>query len=278
MIAKLKITVLIENQSSREELRAEHGLSLWVEADNRRLLFDTGQSAAFVENARTLGVNLADAEAVVLSHGHYDHGGGLAASPERFRHARLYVHPAAFDAKYVVPPGQAGRCNTAEFGGLDAIRSAIPNTILTEGPTEIMPNIYVTGAIPRRREYEDTGGPFFRDAAGTTPDPLSDDQAVYIATTNGLVVLLGCAHAGTVNTLDYVAELTSRQHVHAVLGGMHLCHSSEKRVRNTLAALQEYDPRWIGPCHCTGPDAVERIRAEFPDCFLAPASGAVFEF
>ena len=278
MIQKLKITVLIENHAGREDLLAEHGLSLWIEADNRCLLFDTGQSGAFVDNAGMLGIDLGDTEAVVLSHGHYDHGGGLAEAPERFHGVPLYVHPAAFDGKYSVTPEQGGRYNGAAFGGLEAIRAAIPGTVLTEQPTEILPGVWATGTIPRRHVYEVTGGPFYRDAEGTTPDPLMDDQALYIETEQGVVVLLGCAHAGMVNTLDYVADLTGRKSIAALIGGMHLIRASEGRMKKTLAALRMYDVRRIGPCHCTGGEAIERMKGEFGERVIEPAGGAVIEF
>ena len=277
MIEQLRITVLVENTAGRDDLVAEHGLALWIEADGRRILFDTGQGPALAPNAEALGINLADAHDVVLSHGHYDHTGGLAGLRDTLRNANLYVHPAAFDAKFGVTAVGA-RSIGASLGTLEELRREIPGLVPTTGPTEIVPGVSVTGEIPRRNDFEDVGGPFFRDEAGRLPDPLPDDQALYIDTPNGMVALLGCAHAGLVNTLDCIAQLANRQRFQAVLGGMHLVRASDERISRSIAALQAYDVQLIGPCHCTGPQATASIREAFPERFLSVSAGSVISF
>jgi 7,8-dihydropterin-6-yl-methyl-4-(beta-D-ribofuranosyl)aminobenzene 5'-phosphate synthase len=277
MIDQLRITVLVENTAGRDDLVAEHGLALWIEADDRKILFDTGQGPALAPNAEALGINLEEAYAVALSHGHYDHTGGLAALRNRLRDARLYVHPAAFDRKFGVTT-EGSRYIGASLGRLEQLQREIPNLIPTIEPTEIVPGVSVTGEIPRRNDFEDVGGPFFRDDAGRAPDSLPDDQAMYIDTRDGVVILLGCAHAGVVNTLDYVAELTGADRFHAVLGGMHLVRASEERISRSIAALRAYNVQLIGPCHCTGAEPTARIREAFPERFMQVSAGSVMSF
>ncbi len=275
MIEHLRITILVENTAEQPELLAEHGLAMWIEADGRNILFDTGQGPALAPNAETLGINLADAHDLVLSHGHYDHTGGLAAQRDTLCKANLYVHPDAFASKFGVIPKTGARFIGAALGSLDELRQHIPSIIPTPGPTEIVPGVSVTGEIPRRNNFEDVGGPFFLDEDGAAPDAMTDDQALYIETEKGMVVLLGCAHAGLVNTLDYIAELSGQRRFHAVLGGMHLIRASDERISRSIDALRTYDVQVIGPCHCTGPSAADKIRSALPDRFLKLAAGVV---
>ena len=222
MIDDLRITVLAENTVRQANLLAEHGLAFWVEANGYRVLFDTGQGKVLRGNAKHLTIPLDSTETLVVSHGHFDHTGGLKDVLGAAGQIDLYLHPAALEEKYyrekTLPHRAIG------IPGLDeqALRRQTNSLTWTREPTELIEGVHVTGEIPRRNDFEDTGGPFYRDSSCTEADPLPDDQALYIETTTGLVVVLGCAHAGVVNTLDYIAELTGENRICAVMGGMHL--------------------------------------------------------
>jgi 7,8-dihydropterin-6-yl-methyl-4-(beta-D-ribofuranosyl)aminobenzene 5'-phosphate synthase len=139
----------------------------------------------------------------------------------------------------------------------------------TNDPVEIFPGVWATGEIPRRSALEDTGGPFYLDPNGTRPDELPDDQALVLETPDGLVVALGCAHAGVINTLDYVAELFPGRPMRTVLGGMHLVRASRARIAHTIMALCRHHVQRIGPAHCTGQEASDGLWEALPDkCFL----------
>lgn len=278
MIEHLDITVLVENRAGRRNVLAEHGLALWLEVSGRNILFDTGQGMALPHNAEALGVDLANAHDVVLSHGHYDHTGGLAAMRDLLHATNLYVHPAAFQPKFAVADGVGGRYSGSPLGSIEELQRHIPSIVPTPGPTRIAEGVWVSGEIPRRNDFEDVGGPFYLDEGGTIPDALVDDQAMYIETAKGIVVLLGCAHAGLVNTLDYIADIAGQRGFHAVLGGMHLGGASEERIARSIATLRDYDLRVIAPVHCTGPRATARIRDAFPDRFVELSSGSVISF
>ena len=273
-----RITVLADNSVYGRGLLAEHGLAFWIELEGRRLLFDTGQGLALLHNAQHLGVPLELAEAVVLSHGHYDHAGGVAAVLQAAPQARIYAHPAAFEPKY----GRSGDGTVHDLGMpsacVNAVRERSGAITETVRPTELLPGLFATGEVPRRTAYEDTGGPFFADPECQRADPLADDQALFFNSRGGTVVLLGCAHAGVVNTLRYVHDLTNGSRIHAVLGGMHLVSASRERMDRTIEDLRRLDVERLGPMHCTGVSATAGLWSAFPGTCLSCAAGAQLDF
>jgi 7,8-dihydropterin-6-yl-methyl-4-(beta-D-ribofuranosyl)aminobenzene 5'-phosphate synthase len=202
------LTTLVENSVHARGLLAEHGLAFHLQAGPRSLLFDTGQSDLLLHNALKLRISVANAEAIVLSHGHNDHTGGLKAAHEAAPQARLFLHRAALSPKFAGNPDGTTRSIGMDEATAETIRRAANAVVWTRQPTEVLDGIFVTGEIPRQHTFEDTGGPFFRDADSAQPDPLLDDQALYFDTQKGLVVLLGCGHAGVVNTLEYIRHIT----------------------------------------------------------------------
>ena len=271
------ITTLVEDTASAAGLLGEHGLSFWVEYGNQRVLFDTGQTDLLVENAKLLGVNLAKAEAIVLSHGHYDHTGGLAAVLDIAPRAIVYVHPAALWPKFVLKSHETQAIGMSDFTK-EVIRAHVQDerVVWTEEPTEVIPGLFVTGSIPRNTDFEDVGGAFFVDENCNEADILPDDQAMFFDTSRGLVVLLGCSHAGVVNTLDYVVKLTGKERIYSVIGGMHLLSSSQERIERTISVFREYDVQRIGLVHCTGANATQQISNAFPDrCFICSTGSQV---
>jgi len=272
------VTVLVDNEAG-EGLRAEHGLSLLVEAGGRTVLFDTGQGAALRHNAPRLGACLGSIDALVLSHGHYDHTGGVAEVLSAAPRARLIMHPNAALERYSVPPGKEPRA----VGMPAAVRETIlrlPAGAVVEAlaPVGLGPGIGVTGPIPRETAWEDIGGPFFMDPHRRRPDALEDDQALWIATPGGAIVCVGCSHAGLINTLRYVRRVSGIETIRAVIGGFHLCNAKKRRMEETRKALQAAAPGVLLPCHCTGGEAVRALRDE--ECLrVAPCrAGARFHF
>jgi 7,8-dihydropterin-6-yl-methyl-4-(beta-D-ribofuranosyl)aminobenzene 5'-phosphate synthase len=276
---KIRITVLVENTAHRRGLLAEHGLAYWIEAGDSRMLFDTGQGLALAHNANKLGIDLSTADAVLLSHGHYDHTGGLHAELGRFRNATVYAHLTAFRERFIRRDDGSAQPVGSPIPSVDELRPHVKQLIHPRRtPVQIADGVWMTGEIPRQNNFEDVGGAFYLDRSCTTPDPIIDDQAVYIETGQGVVVLLGCAHAGVVNTLDYIRSLTKEARIHAVLGGMHLLHADEHRLCETVRRLREFDVHRIGPAHCTGFAAMARLFHELPDRCYPCVAGTQFEF
>lgn len=278
MSDKIQITVLVENSVQTRGLKAEHGLAWLIEIGGHRVLFDTGQTELLLDNARMLGCSLDNLDAIVLSHGHYDHTGGLAAICRLSPAARVFLHPAALSPKYSVASGTPAR----SIGMPDASRRALNRLgaapSISEAFREVVPGLFVTGEIPRQTDFEDVGGPFFLDEQGNQPDPLLDDQALFFESSEGCAVLLGCAHAGVVNTLMHVQQLTGGKRMQAVLGGMHLGDAGELRLRQTVEFLRQTNPDLLAPAHCTGMAATTRLWSAFAGRCRSMATGTRLTF
>jgi 7,8-dihydropterin-6-yl-methyl-4-(beta-D-ribofuranosyl)aminobenzene 5'-phosphate synthase len=263
MTEEVCITILVENKVYQRGLLAEHGLAYHIAMGKRQVLFDTGQTDLLVANAQQLGVDLSCVDIIALSHGHYDHTGGLAALRQLAPEARIVMHPAATAAKFAASPDGSSRRAGMSEASLNALATARVE-FCEEQPVELVDGLFATGGIPRVTSLEDVGGRFFLDPASNEPDPILDDQALYFASAQGTVVLLGCAHAGVINTLRHIESVAGASQFASVLGGMHLLNASEERIRFTLEELSRRDIPELVPMHCTGWDATARLWNSFP--------------
>lgn len=273
-VRSLRFTVLVDDSPGNEELRSEHGLSVWIEADHLRVLFDTGQGATAIENARRLGLEPAEIDAVAISHGHNDHTGGLPETLASCQKAHLFLHPAALRERY--SRSADGRVRSAGFplgaGELFATRKEYVHW--TNAVTHLQPAAFMTGEIPRIRPAEAPAGKFFLDPECVTPDKLLDDQALAFETADGLVVFLGCSHAGVSNTLSCALGASRTGRLRAVIGGMHLAEASPEAVAALADEIEKLHPQLICPCHCTGKAAREYLAGRFPDAFFELRTGS----
>jgi len=275
-IGSVTITVLVENTTERRGLLAEHGFAVLVEARGRKILFDTGAGRALLPNAEALGVDLASVSAVVLSHGHYDHTGGLKAFLEAHGPVDVYAHPDVFRERYSVKAAEEPKSTGIPWKRREleswGARFNLERTMVMLGP-----GMFLTGAIPRLTEYEKTPEEFkTRSGSSLERDIVPDDQALVIHTARGLVVLLGCAHAGLINTLRHVRLVTGMTKIHAVFGGTHLRGASTERINRTIEALGEFGVDLIGVGHCTGFEACAALYREFGKRFHCMPVGTVF--
>jgi 7,8-dihydropterin-6-yl-methyl-4-(beta-D-ribofuranosyl)aminobenzene 5'-phosphate synthase len=273
----VKITILVDNNAS-DGILAEHGLSVWIEAGRRRLLFDTGQGAVLAANVCQLGLNLALADTLILSHGHYDHTGGVPLAVDCSPDVHVYCHPGAKTPRYSIHNG-----NVRQIGMPETTRMAIERLLparlhwITQAE-ELAPGIGITGPVPRLTAYEDVGGPFYTDRDGESRDPIEDDLALWFRTELGLVVIVGCCHSGLINTLRHAQRLSGTATIRAVIGGFHLIESNWGRVERTIAALSELEPDLIVPCHCTGDRVAEQLRQALGDRVRVGAAGETYSF
>ncbi len=273
-----KITVLIENTVGRPlDLTGEHGLSMWVETAGHRFLYDTGQSGAVVRNAAVLDVPLREADAIVLSHGHYDHTGGLRAVLKAIgRPVPVYAHPDLFSRHRVAD-------NPERFAGVPFDREELESSGAefhwVEEARQILPNVWASGTVPRTNTFE-RGDPklFVRHNGDRIPDPLRDDLSLYLVTPDGLVILTGCAHAGVVNIIEHARAVTGCGRVRALIGGTHLAPVDAEQLNKTISYLKGLDLELLAASHCTGLPAAARLAGEFGGRFSFGSAGFRFRF
>ncbi len=269
---EVKITTLSDNTAG-PAVMAEWGLSVLVEADGQRILFDTGAGQAAVPNADLMGIDLASVDRIVISHGHYDHTGGLYDVLKRTGRREVIAHPAVWGRKY----GSLDE-TPASYIGIPFAREALEATgadfHYSEKPVKLSPRITTTGEIPMVTDYE-TIEPYLRVKEGDAlqQDTLPDDLAMVIDADFGLVVILGCAHRGIVNTLMHVKKITGKGNIYAVIGGTHLVHASPERLERTAAALVEMGVQYLGVSHCTGFAAGAYLAQFFGDRFFQNSAG-----
>jgi 7,8-dihydropterin-6-yl-methyl-4-(beta-D-ribofuranosyl)aminobenzene 5'-phosphate synthase len=275
-LGSVKVTVVCENTARGRGILGEHGLAWWIQSEGCKVLFDLGQGLCLASNSKKLGIELERAESIVLSHGHYDHVGGWWILPESAKRAKVFMHPDVLEPKYLKrADGSVGLVSNNRFS--EAVNREAGEVIACREPTEVAEGIWMTGEIPRVTDYEDTGGDFVGDKDGLIPDPLLDDQALFFKTPKGIVVILGCAHAGVINTLRHVQSLTGGP-IHAMVGGMHLLNASAHRLKRTLEDLRSIRPDWIGPNHCTGDQAAVALRMAFTPNYLECHAGQTVVF
>jgi 7,8-dihydropterin-6-yl-methyl-4-(beta-D-ribofuranosyl)aminobenzene 5'-phosphate synthase len=273
---KIKLTTLSENTASRVGLLAEWGLSILVEVGNYKVLLDTGLDTSAAHNAAIMDIDLSAVDRIVLSHGHRDHTGGLKHVLKAIRkRIEVIAHPDIWAAKY-----SRTFSKQAQYAGIPFARESLESLgasfNLTEKPAWITNSLVTTGEIPMHTKYEKIDrGLLVKEDGKLRPDPLRDDQALIIKTGKGLIVILGCGHRGTINTLHHAQKITGVERIYMVVGGTHLLHASRAQIDLTVAELKRLGVQKIGVSHCTGMPAAAVLFHEFGDKFFFNNTGNV---
>jgi 7,8-dihydropterin-6-yl-methyl-4-(beta-D-ribofuranosyl)aminobenzene 5'-phosphate synthase len=288
-------------------LLAEHGFSALIQPGDSEetILWDAGGSdVALIENMRRMKLDSNTITKIALSHGHWDHYAAMTALldqmqlsprpqewPEGVNEAELsawlekgriaiIAHPAAFRERWVKKEDGTlkGPFDPPPLKRWKAAGAAI---VHSEKPYELAPGCWTTGRIPRQ-SFEESGRPkdrFYRDGDDFIPDDLDEDQAVVINLRGkGLIILSGCAHSGIVNTIEYARLFTGVERVHAIIGGFHLARASEDEIEKTVAYIQDLQPSYVIPSHCTGFQATSQLARRLPDAFIEGVVGASYRF
>ena len=281
-MSDLRISILLDNNTLIDKyFQGEPGFSAYLEADGRKILFDTGYSDAYLQNAHKLDINPLEADSVILSHGHLDHTWGLLPLMREMTERdfgiaegetppdkpKLIAHPACFEEK--------SSKVLRQFGNMIAMDSlkAMFAVHAVKTPLQLSENILYLGEIPRVLDFE----PAY--AIGNTaggPDYMKDDTALAITSEEGLIILTGCSHAGICNIVKYAMELTGETRIRDIIGGFHLLNPSAERLDGTVAFMKKIAPAALHACHCTD------LRSKVALASAAPlhevGSGTVLEY
>ena len=271
---EFRITTLSDNTASMGDFLAEWGLSILVETKESNVLLDTGTSISAIHNAETLGIDLNNIDKIVLSHGHYDHTGGLREMLRRIKkEIEIIAHPEVWQAKYHRRKNDPERYIGIPFQR-DELESLGARFNLTKQSVKISENILTTGEVSMVTDYESVdSGLFIKEDSTWRPDPVLDDQALIIKTEKGLIIILGCAHRGMINTIYHAQKITGVTEIYTIIGGSHLIGVSEERLWQTIAALKELKIQKLGLCHCTDLPVMGILAQEFGEKFLFNRSG-----
>lgn len=261
----MKLSVLVDNNTIIDRyFLGEPALSIFIEVDGVRVLFDCGYSDAFLQNARKLGIDLLDLDAVVISHGHVDHTWGLMAlmrlyteynfenaafsRPARTKRPELIAHPAALESKNLDSLGLGEIGSVFDPGKL----ARHFDLHLSTTPVWISENLVFLGEIERTNDFEAQKPLGQTTHAGhQTPDQLLDDSALACKTPQGLVIISGCAHAGICNTIEQAKRVCNDERIVDVIGGFHLLNPDPKQLSGTLDYFSALQPGAVHACHCT---------------------------
>lgn len=272
--APRRVVVLCDNESSRPDCGCEWGLSLAIdlgpasEGGHGLWLWDTGKTGLLLKNAAVLGVDVRTARGLALSHGHYDHTGGLAALLEAGFTGPVYGHAACARQRFADEKGRP-----KPIGPPRPLPALAPTAPLTE----LAPGLTLVTDIPRLPGNFQAVQGFSLDPGGLEPDSVPDDAFLVLDTARGPVVILGCCHSGLANSLAAAAERLGLARVHAVLGGLHLFQAGPEAVRQAAQALAEHGVERLLAGHCTGTDRLAALRALLPGVEVSPlASGQVW--
>lgn len=266
----MELTILVENTVlTGTTFQGEAGFSMWIESEGKKILFDTGITDLQIKNASRLGIDLESTDLIALSHGHYDHTGGLAALQPIFqargRKVPVLLHPTAMEER---------SNNGKELGFVMDARAFEENyePRYSKGPVKLTERLTWLGEIPRRYDFENIslGN---RDGA---PDFLPDDTALVYQGDDGLVVIAGCSHSGICNIVEYAMEYMGDHRIVDIIGGFHLPNPTDEHLAAVCRFLQARHPAALHPCHCTG------LRAKIALASILPvaetAVGTVLEY
>ena len=299
---RLRLVTLAENTVKWLWVLGEWGWSMLVETDDLKLLFDTGLRVSVPYNAAAMGIDLASVDRIALSHGHVDHTGGLRDVLELMRgtigHSNflssrkqpidIIAHPEVWGPKYIKHGDPA-----YSFRGIPFVKAELEERqgarfVESREPVWLTEDIVWSGEIPMLNDYEGIApicflkegeGSYVNGDASFVPDPLNDDAALYIKTELGLIIILGCAHRGMMNTVHHARQLTGMDKVHMIVGGTHLLGVSDYQMESTIAELKRLKVARVGVSHCTGLVSAEKLSAALgSEVFFHNNAGNVLTF
>jgi len=272
---KITLTTLCENTAGVVGMEAEWGWSILVEVGNNRVLVDTGNGTVAVKNGDRLGLDFRTIDKILLSHAHADHTGGLRYILKRTGPIEVIAHPSIWEEKVKTDlQGRDPHYNGIPYARFELEKLAHFN--LQKVPVKIGDYMMTSGEVPMETEFEVAESNFWvKTEEGLLHDTFPDDQSLVVQHPKGLVVVLGCAHRGIINTLSHARKITGEDRIYTVVGGTHLYPKNEEQVEKTVQALKEMGVERMGVSHCTGFPAARRLADVFGPEFFLNSAGTV---
>jgi 7,8-dihydropterin-6-yl-methyl-4-(beta-D-ribofuranosyl)aminobenzene 5'-phosphate synthase len=239
---------------------------------------DAGSDQALLSNSAKLGIDLNMVDSVFITHGHFDHTGALLPLLQKHGPKTVYSHSQIFGDRPLPLPNGKFKPVGCPFNRSD-LENAGANFVFVDKFAEILPNIYISGEIPRDNDFENAGGNFKRELNGELyDDQIADDMAMIINHPEGLIIISGCAHAGIINILRYAVRMTGKERILAFIGGTHLMTASEARLEKTITAIRELNIDRLIVAHCTGFKAAARLYSELGPMVQKGDAGMRYKF
>ena len=258
----VELVILVDNVAGTGGLQAEHGLSILVSGPGRKVLFDAAATPeTLLANARTLGVDLASLDSVVISHGHYDHTGGLGAVVQGRPGLKVYVHSGAFNRRWSDQPGRPLRDISCPHSIEWLYQSGAVFHSVTH-PERLEGWLVVSGPIGGPKHGRDVY--VVRKAGEMVVDSFEDEMCLLVRGQDGWAVITGCCHRGLRNTLRTASFLARGEALTALIGGLHLRKAGTHKLNEVVELVRRHKVRSLYPCHCTGEESVRFLQAALP--------------
>ncbi len=277
---EIKITILCENTVGRRVGSGEHGFSAFIETNRGNYLFDTGNGHSVVANSLVFDKDLRSIKKIFLSHGHYDHTGGLPEVLKLRGEVDVQGHPHIFLDRISVLEEKDKE--TKRFVGIPYKRNYLESLgahfLFNSDFAEVENGMFLTGEVPRQTPFEKPDPRLFMEIGGKiSQDIFPDDQSLILESEKGLILILGCAHSGMINIIQHVIHHTEKENFHAILGGTHLDFLTPEQLEESIHYLKTVRFERIGVSHCTGMKAAYRLHQEFGERFFQGCVGSVLE-
>jgi 7,8-dihydropterin-6-yl-methyl-4-(beta-D-ribofuranosyl)aminobenzene 5'-phosphate synthase len=272
----MRLTILSENYALKAPM-AEWGFSVFIETENKKYLFDTGQSGdVVIQNAKSLNIDLTHLDGIILSHGHYDHVGGLVKVLQQCGPTTIFGHPGIFKERY------SERNGKLVYTGIEQTKKQLEEDFhvtfkLSSTLTQINSRLWLTGEVPQINPHEKISKHFKAKQEKTIQkDEFPDDNSLIIETNKGLVLLFGCAHRGIVNIMEH-AKNSLNKPIYGFVGGTHLHDSSNDHYNFVAQYIKENNINFMAPGHCTGINKIFLLKQSFGQKITPAFCGEVFE-
>lgn len=281
----MKIQILSENRVSRPECLAEHGLSVYIETGEKTILFDLGASDIYQQNAKYMGLDLRRCDAVVISHGHYDHTEGAPSFHRLNQTAKIFIHEKAFETTYGMEDGVLDKSPCSIQWTPEQKKELADRLALTNGPFWLTDDIVISGTIPKRPDFQPAEVFYRKDEEGNlTVDAMEHEQFLAVrvrdaeGVSKGIFIFSGCSHTGVIPCVSYAKALFPGEKIFGLLAGMHLYNTGKERRSQMLEQIVAEEIGFILPVHCTGINAICDLRQLIGDRCIPVGTGDVLEF